>query len=94
MNDSLSRVVLKSTAYYIRFTYDDTNDHWKFGLYASLKNPISIGIKIVPNFPLNLFSGYMKFPSGIFGAFTKLDRIGRNDFKDRKARFAFVYSDS
>ena len=90
MNDSLSRVVLNGKAYYVRFTYNDTLDCWKFGLYDSLKNPLSIGIKIVPRFPLNLFTGYYVMPDGYFGAASKFDRIGRNDFKNGSARFAFI----
>ena len=89
MNDSKSRVVLNGTAYIIRFTYNDTGDFWKFGLYSSLDEPIAIGIKIVPNFPLNLFYGVTKLPDGIFAVKAQLKRIGRNDFKDGKAEFIF-----
>ena len=89
LNDSISRIVLNSTVYQIRFTYNDTGDYWKFGLYDSQANPIVIGIKIVPQFPLNLFYGYTDLPWGVFGVFSKLDRIGRNDFADGNAQFIF-----
>lgn len=92
MNDSVSRVVLSGKQYNIRFTYNDTCDFWKFSLYDTQSNPIVLGIKIVPQFPLNIFFGVSEIPSGVFGVLTKLDRIGRNDFLDGKAKFIFVPS--
>ena len=32
MNDSVSRIVLNGTVYQIRFTYNDTEGRWYFGL--------------------------------------------------------------
>lgn len=92
MNDSISRIVLSGKQYNIRFTYNDTCDYWKFSLYDAQSNPIVLGIKIVPQFPLNVFYGVSEIPSGVFGVLTKLDRIGRNDFLDGKAKFIFVPS--
>lgn len=89
MNDSVSRVVLAGTAYLIRFTYNDTCDYWKFSLYNAQNEPIVLGIKIVPRFPLNVFYGVTKLPDGIFGVMTKLTRIGRNDFLNGNAQFVF-----
>ena len=87
MNDSVSRVVLSGTAYLIRFTYNDSKDYWKFSLYDSQNVPIVPGVKIVPQFPLNVFLGLTRIPAGVFGAMSKLDRIGRNDFKNGNAQF-------
>ena len=89
MNDSVSRVVLDNVPYQIRFTYNMTGDYWKFGLSDSQGNPIVQGVKIVPTFPLNLFVGSDEMPFGVFAVLTKLDRIGRNDFRDDKAKFVF-----
>lgn len=89
MNDSVSRIVLSKKAYLIRFTYNDTFDYWKFSLYDDQHKPIILGVKIVPNFPLNVFSGIAKLPDGVFGVFTKLTRIGREDFLNQKAQFVF-----
>lgn len=89
MNDSVSRIVLSGKAYLIRFTYNDTCDYWKFSLYDTQNEPIALGIKIVPRFPLNVFYGVTKLPDGVFGVMTKLDRIGRNDFLDGNAQFIF-----
>ena len=89
MNDSVSRVVLAGTPYMIRFSYNDTLDYWKFSLYNSQNEPIVIGVKIVPRFPLNVFYGVTKLPNGVFGVMTKLNRVGRNDFSNGKAQFVF-----
>lgn len=89
MNDSTSRVVLAGIPYQIRFTYNDTKDYWKFSLYNAQSEPIALGIKIVPQFPLNLFHGLSKLPSGVFGVMTKLGRVGRNDFVSGNAQFIF-----
>jgi hypothetical protein len=89
MNDSVSRIVLNNTAYQIRFTWNDTGGYWKFGLYDAQSNPIVIGIKIVPQFPLNVFYGATKLPDGIFGVISKQKRIGRNDFQTGNAQFVF-----
>lgn len=89
MNDSVSRVILSGTAYLIRFTYNDTGKYWKFGLYTTRSEPIVVGIKIVPRFPLNTFFGVSDLPFGIFGVMTKLELVGRNDFVNGKAKFIF-----
>ena len=89
MNDSVSRVVLSGTPYQIRFTYNDTKDYWKFGLSDSQGNPIVVGIKVVPQFPLNIFYGVTRLPMGVFGVISKLDRIGRKDFVNGNAKFIF-----
>lgn len=90
MNDSVSRVVLNGRQYLIRFTWNDTGGFWTFGISDSLSNPIMIGIKIVPQFPLNLFAGLAQMPSGVFGVFSEQQRIGREDFKNGKATFIFA----
>ena len=89
MNDSVSRIVLNNTAYQIRFTWNDTGGDWKFSVYDPQSQPIVVGIKIVPRFPINLFYGVTRLPTGVFGVMTKLDRIGRKDFVDGNATFVF-----
>lgn len=90
MNDSVSRVVLSGKQYLIRFTWNDTGGYWCFGVFDALSAPILVGVKIVPRFPLNLFYGIAELPQGVFGVFTELDRIGRGDFLNGKASFAFI----
>lgn len=90
MNDSISRIVLLGKQYQIRFTWNDTGGFWSFGLMDSLGTPLLIGIKIVPQFPLNLFYGTENLPLGVFAALTEKDRIGRQDFVNGKAQFVFI----
>ncbi len=90
MNDSVSRITLDGKQYQIRFTYNDTGGYWSFGLMDSLGNPLLTGVKIVPEFPLNLFYGTENLPVGVFAALTELARIGRKDFLDEKAKFVFI----
>lgn len=90
MNDSISRVSLDKRQYFLRFTYRDTGDYWVLGIYDSLQNIIVSGIKIVPQFPVNLFIGNPDLPDGIFGVLTKQDRVGHKDFWDDTASFVFI----
>ena len=90
LNDSISRIVLLGKQYQLRFTWNDTGEFWSFGLMDSLGTPLLIGIKIVPQFPLNLFYGTENRPLGVFAALTEKDRIGRQDFVNGKAQFVFI----
>jgi hypothetical protein len=90
MNDSVSTVVLSGKQYQIRFTYNDTGGYWSFGIYDTLGNPIRVGIKMVPKMPLNLFCGTDDMPNGVFGILSSLEKVGRNDFVDGKAKFIFA----
>ena len=90
LNDSFSRVVLDQVAYLIRFTWNDTAKRWSFGLYTTLKEPIAIGLRMIPQFPLNLQIVSESFPLGIFGVYSELEKIGRDDFKNGKAVFAYI----
>jgi hypothetical protein len=92
-NDSFSKVVLDGREYQIRFTWNDTAGRWSFGLYTTLREPIIRSIKIVPNFPLLLQYVDNRLPDGVIGAYSKLDAIGREDFKNGKAIFAYVPAD-
>lgn len=90
MNDSVSRIVLNGTVYQIRFTYNDTEGRWYFGLNDAQGVPIVQMVKIVPGFPLNLFMGHDNMPSGVFGCMSNLEAVGREDFKNGKAQFIFA----
>lgn len=89
-NESVSRIKLLGNPYNIRFTWNDTGNYWKFGLYDDLLVPIVIGMKLVPQFTVNLFFGLRKLPFGAFGVKTKNERIGRYDFLSGTAQFIFV----
>lgn len=90
MNDSISRITLRGRQYQIRFTWNDTGGFWTFGLLDALGAPLLIGVRIVPQFPLNLFYGTQELPVGVFAALTELESIGRSDFLSGKAQFVFI----
>ena len=89
-NDSFSRVVLDGVQYLVRFTYSAEADRWSFGLYTMQKEPIAVGVRIVPNFPLNLQIVSADFPKGVFGAYSGNSFIGRDDFRNGRAEFAYI----
>ena len=95
MNDSVSRIVLDGKVYNIRFTYNDTADCWKWSMYDDLMEPIIIGVKIVPNFPLNISATTRALPKGVFLAYKGLfdrddDHISRNDFVNGRVEFMYI----
>ena len=91
MNDSVSRIVLNGKQYLMRFTYNDTGGYWSFGLSDALGEPIVMGVKVVPRFPLNVFYyGVAELPMGVFGVMTELDKVGRADFREGRASFIFA----
>lgn len=90
MNDSVVKISLKGTLYQLRFTWNDTGGYWMLGVMDSLGTPLLLGVKIVPQFPLNLLFGREDMPSGIFAVLTEKESIGRQDFVDGTAQFVFV----
>lgn len=90
MNDSFSRVILCRQEYLVRFLYNGAYDYWTFGVYDKNKNILLQQRKIVPLAPLTHFDVSVSIPQGIFGCFTNLKRIGRNDFVNGNAEFAFI----
>jgi len=81
---------LDGRAYLIRFSFNPLAERWRFGIYTMLKEAIAIGLPIVPNFPLNMQVVDDRFPSGVFGVYSKLEHIGRSDFKEGRATFAYI----
>ena len=90
MNDSFSRIVIDGVQYFIRFTWNDAAQRWNFGLYTMQKEPLAVGIRIIPQFPLNLQIVSDTFPFGVFGAYSALESIGRDDFISGRARFTYI----
>ena len=54
------------------------------------KEPIATGLRIIPMFPINLSVADKDFPSGSFGVYSDLESIGRQDFLDGRATFAYI----
>lgn len=89
-NDSYTRIVLDRKEYLLRFLYNGFGNYWTFGIYDTNKVTILQQRKIVPLSPLTHFDKSASLPAGIFGCFTKKNRIGRKDFVNRNAEFAFI----
>lgn len=92
-NDSFSRITLLGKVYYLRFSWNETEQRWYFGLYNDQQAPIFQGMNIVPGYPLNLITGIEDAPMGIFHASCDASYIGRKDFMDGKAEFFFTYNE-
>lgn len=90
LNDSFSRIVLLGKEYQMRFTWNDTCEYWTMGLYSIEHRAYVSNIKIVPNSPLNFFYQTNNLPNGVFAASSALDSIGRNDFKNGRAKLMFI----
>lgn len=90
MNDSVVRVTLLGKQYKLRFTWSDSGGYWMLGVLDSLGEPLIIGTKIIPQFPLNLFWGTESTPQGVFAALTEKGSIGREDFVTGAAQFVFI----
>jgi hypothetical protein len=90
MNDSFSRVVLDETQYFIRFTWNDTAERWSFGLYTIQKEPIVQGLRMIPQFPLNLQIAREDVPKGAFGVLSDFASVGRHDFINGMASFTYI----
>jgi len=90
MNDSFSRVILCQQEYLVRFTYNGIYDYWSFGVYDMDKNILLQQRKIVPLAPLTHFDLSVHIPQGVFGCFTNLKHVGRKDFLNGNAEFAFI----
>ncbi len=90
LNDSFVRVVLGGRECLLRFTFNTTYGYWSFGVYDQEEIPIVAMTKIVPNSPLTFFYENRDLPSGVFGVITDLEKVGRNDFINGKALFAFI----
>jgi len=89
-NDSFSRVILDGKLYHIRFTWNDTSRRWSFGLYTMQREPLAVGLRMVPSFPLNIQIVDERMPSGTFGVYSDRESVGRRDFIEGKAVFAYL----
>lgn len=89
-HDSFSELTINGERLLLRFTYNDTFDYWTFGVYELNRTPIIAGLKIVPNFPMNLYIKLRRLGNTGFIATSKQQRIGHRDFWDGAAQFWMV----
>lgn len=90
MNDSMSNISIDGKEYVIRFTYNERNDYWSFGLYDIHKNPIIAMTRIVPNFPIFHYYTDTDIPDGTFGCISDSETVGRQSFNNKTAEFVFI----
>ena len=88
-DDSISMATIGSNICQMRFRWDSVGEFWELGVYDQEFHPIFLGIKLVPNFPLNLFTGHEEFSDGYFFVKTNEERLTRDSFKNGNAKFLF-----
>ena len=88
-DDSISLATIGEHLCRLRFRWDSVGEYWEFGVYDQDYNPVFIGVKMVPDFPINLFSGHEEFSEGYFYVETNEPRLTRNSFKNGLATFNF-----
>ncbi len=90
--DSISGITIDRKEYMLRFTYNDKFDYWTIGIYDSKMNPLSIGMKIMPNYPLNHYCKKDNTPSGVFAAmtFVETETIGMKEVKEESVIMTYV----
>lgn len=91
-NDSFMKYGIGGNEYWLRFSWNDTEERWYFGVYDALRNPIFQGVKVVPGIALNQFCGIDEMYQGAFAVLTDEPIVGRKDFVNGKARFCYAYS--
>ena len=75
MNDSVVKVSLQSRLYQLRFTWNDTGGYWMLGVMDSLGTPLLLGVKMVPQFPLNLLFGRDDMPRASVGRILPMGQL-------------------
>lgn len=90
-NDSFSKYRINGKEYQLRFSWNDTEQRWYFGVFDALRNPIFQGVKAVPQIALNQFCGIDEMYQGAFLVQTDQETVGRQDFLNGKAQFVYAY---
>jgi hypothetical protein len=89
MNDSMSSITIDGVMYYLRFTYNEENNNWSFGVYDENEEPIVAMTKLVPYFPLLWQYRDSRLPDGEFYAFSDYNQIQRESFNRLDAEFVY-----
>lgn len=94
-NDFISKITLDDTIYWLKLSWNDRGQFWKFGLLDQNKNVLFDGVKCVTNYPLlEQIRPILPIPNGEFMVFTfdKNSAIGRNDFVNKRCVLAYLSS--
>ena len=89
-NDSVMRVNLDGTYYYLRVTWNAYGEFWMLSIYdADMQMKIGMA-KLVPGAIWNFYYLNSNGPPGILGVQTDKERIGRQDFVDAVAHLYYL----
>lgn len=91
MHDSMSKVTLDGTVYWLRFTYNSTYDYWSIGIYDEDQNDYIPMTKIVPMYDLlRSYKSYEGIPQGYLFCAAKVEQIKESSFKDGDAIIVYI----
>ena len=98
-NDSVMRVNLDGTYYYLRVTWNAYGEFWMLSIPEKLKHSCALTVtmqmkigmaKLVPGAIWNFYYLNSNGPPGILGVQTDKERIGRQDFVDAVAHLYYL----
>lgn len=91
-NDSFSNITIDREEYILRFTYNVMFDYYVMGIYDKDERPISTGMKLVPNYPINHYTNKSNTPTGIFSLITFVDKeaVSTKEIKDKSAILVYI----
>lgn len=90
-HDSMSKVTLDGTVYWLRYTYNPHGDYWSVGLYDEDQNLLIAPTKIVPVYDLfRSFKSYEGIPQGYLLCISKKEQITENAFNDEAAFMIYI----
>lgn len=89
MDDSVALANIGGRMCRLRFRWDTYEEFWELSVFTVDMEPVFLGVKMVPNFPLNLFSGKEMFSDGYFVVNTTEEKLTRSSFSSGLAKFLF-----
>lgn len=93
-HDSMSKVTLDGTVYWLRFTYNSTYDYWSVGIYDEDQNVLIPMTRVVPMYDLfRSYKSYDGMPQGFLLCATSVENIGENAFKNDDAIIVYIGAD-
>ena len=91
-NDYLFRCLLDGKSTVLHMAYNSTDDCWTIGFCDDSGNPIVDGIRVVPNFPLNIWYVAYDIPQGALFVSTSESKVSRYDFDNGIATLCYIPS--
>jgi hypothetical protein len=89
-NDYLCRTMLDGKLCVLHMSYNSTGDFWTVGFCDDEGTPIVDGIRIVPNFPLNIWYMSYDVPQGALFAMCSEGTITRYSFDNGTASLCYL----